>query len=214
MALGAALAASGVLYLAATVNLLAATLNAVTVVAYLFVYTPMKRVTHLSTLTGAVPGALPPVIGWAAASGSLGIGAAVLFAILFLWQIPHFLAIGWMYREDYARGGLPMLAVIESNGDVSARQMIVYSLALLPVSLFLTAAGVSGSLYFWCAVIAGLGYFAASVAAARTRTFAGARRLLLTSVLYLPVLFGALFVERLLPIVFGPLAHSFSLGAR
>lgn len=201
MALGAALAISGVLYLALTVNLLAAALNGITVVTYLFVYTPLKRVSSLSTLAGAVPGALPPVIGWAAASGSLGIGAAVLFGIMFLWQVPHFLAIGWMYREDYARGGLPMLAVLDEKGDVTARQMVLYSLALVPVSLFLTAAGISGHLYFWCAAVAGAVYFAASVAAARARTVAGARRLLLASVLYLPTVFGALFLEKLIAAV-------------
>lgn len=198
MALGAGLAISGVVYLAVTVNILSAALNGFTVVTYLFVYTPLKRVSPLSTLAGAVPGALPPVIGWAAASGSLGIGAAILFAIMFLWQVPHFLAIGWMYREDYARGGLPMLAVLDEQGDVTARQMIVYSLALLPVSLFLTAAGISGHVYFWCAAVAGTVYLAASISAARARTFAGARRLLLASVVYLPTVFGALFLEKLI----------------
>lgn len=214
MALGAVLASSGVAYLAVTVNLLSAALNALTVVSYLFVYTPLKRVSPLSTLAGAVPGALPPVIGWAAAGDSLGVGAAVLFGILFLWQVPHFLAIGWMYREDYARGGLPMLAVLDREGNVTARQMIVYSLALIPVSLCLTASGVSGHFYFWCAAIAGTGYFAASVAAARARTFAGARRLLLASVLYLPALFGAIFLEKLVPAVLGQFAILFTSGAQ
>jgi len=195
MALGAALAASGVLYLALTVNLVAAALNALTVLTYLFVYTPLKRVSPLSTLAGAIPGALPPVIGWAAAGNDLGVGAAVLFAILFLWQVPHFLAIGWMYREDYSRGGLPMLAVLDNGGYVTARQAMVYSLALIPVSLLLTAAGIGGHVYFWCATAAGAGYFTASVAAARARTIASARRLLLASVFYLPVLF-ALCVSR------------------
>ncbi|HYB97588.1 MAG TPA: heme o synthase [Candidatus Limnocylindrales bacterium] len=196
MALGAALSIGGVVYLAVTVNLLSAVLNAVTVATYLFVYTPMKRLTPLSTLAGAVPGALPPVIGWTAATGEIGAGAAVLFAILFLWQIPHFLAIGWMYRDDYARGGFPMLVVVDGSGDATARQMVVYSLALIPVSLLLTAAGAAGSFYFWCALAAGLFYFRASLVAARERTATAARRLLLCSVIYQPALFAALFVER------------------
>ena len=214
MALGAALAVSGVVYLAATVNLLAAGLNALTVVVYLSVYTPLKRVSPLSTLAGAIPGALPPVIGWGAAANSLGVGAAVLFAIIFLWQVPHFLAIGWMYREDYSRAGFPMLAVIDKDGDVTARQMVVYSLALLPVSLCLTAAGITGNVYFWCATVAGVGYFAASVSAARSRTVAGARRLLLASVIYLPLLFGSLFFEKLIPAVVRQSGNMPTLGAK
>jgi len=197
MALGAALSIGGVLYLAITVHLLSALLNALTVITYLFVYTPMKRRTPLSTLAGAVPGALPPVIGWTAATGDIGAGAAVLFGILFLWQIPHFLAIGWMYREDYARGGFPMLVVVDEGGDATARQMVVYALALIPVSLLLPATGAAGSLFFWCALGSGLFYLAASVAAARARTVVAARRLLLCSVVYQPALFVALFLDRI-----------------
>jgi protoheme IX farnesyltransferase len=195
--IGALLSMAGVLYLAATVNVLAAALNALTVLSYLFLYTPMKRVHPLSTLAGAVPGALPPVIGWAAASGEIGAGAVVLFAILFLWQVPHFLAIGWMYREDYAKAGFPMLVVLDRDGDATARLMLLYAVTLLPVSWMLIPAGAAGHLYFWCAAAAGLHYVRASWIAGARRTRESARSLLLASVVYLPALFGALFLEHL-----------------
>jgi len=194
--LGALLCIGGVLYLAATVNVLSAQINALTVLSYLLMYTPMKRVHPLSTLAGAVPGALPPVIGWAAASGQIGAGAVVLFAILFLWQVPHFLAIGWMYRDDYAKAGFPMLVVIDRDGDATARLMLVYAITLMPVSLLLVSSGAAGHLYFWCAVAAGALYTWAAYKAGADRSRESARRLLLASVVYLPVLFGALFVEH------------------
>jgi len=194
--LGAILAIGGVIYLAATVGALAAAINALTVLSYLFMYTPMKRVHPLSTLAGAIPGALPPVIGWAAASGEIGAGAVVLFAILFLWQVPHFLAIGWMYRDDYAKAGFPMLVVIDRDGDATARLMLLYSVTLLPVSLMLVTTGAAGHLYFWSAVAAGAIYIRASRQAGAERSRESARNLLLASVVYLPALFGALFVEH------------------
>lgn len=193
--LGAILSLGGVLYLAVTVNALAAVFNALTVLSYLFLYTPMKRVHPLSTLAGAVPGALPPVIGWAAASGEIGAGAVVLFAILFLWQVPHFLAIGWMYREDYARAGFPMLVVLDRDGDTTARLMLVYAVTLIPVSFMLVSTGTAGHLYFWTALLAGGIYAAAARHAGLVRSREAARHLLLRSVLYLPMLFGALFAE-------------------
>jgi len=194
--LGAVLSAGGVLYLAATVNVLAAQINALTILSYIVLYTPMKRVHPLSTLAGAIPGALPPVIGWAAASGQIGAGAVVLFGILFLWQVPHFLAIGWMYRDDYAKAGFPMLVVIDRDGDATARLMLVYAITLVPVSLSLVSTGAAGHLYFWCAVVAGGLYARAAWQAGSDRSRESARRLLLASVMYLPVLFGALFVEH------------------
>jgi heme o synthase len=194
--LGALLSIGGVIYLAAEVNGLAALLNGLTVASYLFLYTPMKRVHPLSTLAGAVPGALPPVIGWAAASGEIGAGAIVLFSILFLWQVPHFLAIGWMYRDDYAKAGFPMLVVIDESGDSTARLMLVYAATLIPVSLSLVATGAAGHFYYWSALAAGLLYAWAAWRAGRERDRASARRLLLASVVYLPALFGALFVEH------------------
>lgn len=195
--LGTLLSVGGVLYLAAAVNALAAAVNGLTVLSYVFVYTPMKRVHSLSTLAGAVPGALPPVIGWAAASGSLDAGAAVLFAILFLWQIPHFLAIGWMYREDYAKAGFPMLVVVDERGDATARLMVVYAATLVPVSLALVMAGAAGHLYFWAALMAGSYYTLAAWRTGAERGRAASRRLLLASVLYLPTIFGAIVVELL-----------------
>ena len=194
--LGLVLSLGGVIYLAATVGTLAAAINALTVLSYLFLYTPMKRVHPLSTLAGAVAGALPPVIGWAAADGGIGVGAVVLFATLFLWQVPHFLAIGWMYRDDYAKAGFPMLVVIDRDGDVTSRLMLLYALTLLPVSLLLVAAGAAGHLYFWSAAAAGAWYARAAWLAGRERTPEAARRLLLASIVYLPALFGALFIEH------------------
>ncbi|HXC50412.1 MAG TPA: heme o synthase [Candidatus Limnocylindrales bacterium] len=193
---GVLLSLGGVFYLSATVGPLAAALNALTILSYLFLYTPMKRVHPLSTLAGAVPGALPPVIGWAAASGEIGAGAIVLFAILFLWQVPHFLAIGWMYRDDYAKAGFPMLVVIDRSGDTTARLMFVYAVVLVPVSLLLVATTAAGHLYFWSALAAGGLYVHAARRAGIERTRESARRLLLSSVVYLPVLFLALFVEH------------------
>lgn len=194
---GALLCLSGVLYLAATVGVLAAALDAATVLSYLLLYTPLKRVHPLSTLVGAVPGALPPVIGWAAAAQSIDPGAVVLFAILFLWQVPHFLAIGWMYRDDYAKAGFPMLAVIDRDGDTTARQMLLYAITLMPVSLSLVRTGAAGHFYFWCAAAAGALYVHLARRAGIERTREASRRLLLGSVVYLPVLFAALFVEHL-----------------
>jgi protoheme IX farnesyltransferase len=196
MALGSLLALGGVGYLLVTTNALTASLNAATLASYLFIYTPMKRSTSLSTLVGAVPGALPPVMGWAAADNRIGLGAVALFVVLFLWQIPHFLAIGRMYRDDYESGGFPMLVVVDQSGQVTGRQMVLYAAALLPVSLSLCPLGLAGEAYFWTALTAGLAYLGASLWAAVQNDTASARRLLLTSVLYLPVLFGGLLLDR------------------
>ena len=195
--LGTAMSTAGVMYLWLTTNPTTALLDAITIVTYLFIYTPLKRVSATSTLAGAVPGAIPPVMGWAAASGSIGDGALVLFSILFLWQIPHFLAIGRMYRDDYATGGFPMLAVIDRDGHTTGRQMILYALALVPVALMPTVLELTGAIYFWAALVAGLGYLAAATVAARRADVRSARHLLLASVLYLPVLFAAMFVDGL-----------------
>jgi heme o synthase len=164
--------------------------------SYLFAYTPLKRRTSLSTLVGAVPGALPPVIGWAAARNSLDGGAFVLFAILFLWQIPHFLAIAWIYREDYARAGLPMLPVLDPAGRLTGRQAVTHSLALLLVSLTPVAAGFGGPVYLAGAVLLGLAMTLAAFRLAVLRTVPAARALFLASVLYLPALLGLLLWRR------------------
>ena len=143
--------------LAFATNWVAATLALATLALYLFVYTPMKRTLDLSTLVGAVPGALPAVIGWAAARGDIAIGGWTLFAIVFLWQIPHFMAIAWMYRDDYRSAGFPMLPVVEPDGLRTGQQALLYAAALLPVSIGPTVVGIAGWVYFWLALVLGVG---------------------------------------------------------
>jgi protoheme IX farnesyltransferase len=164
--------------------------------SYVFVYTPLKRRTSLSTLVGAVPGALPPVIGWAAARGTVDSQALLLFAILFLWQIPHFLAIAWIYREDYAQGGLPMLPVLDPEGGLTGRQAVSHSLALLFVSAAPAAAGMAGRIYLSGALALGMALTVVALVAAVKRSQAGARRLFLASVIYLPLLSALLLLDR------------------
>ena len=183
-------------YLAFLVNPLTALLGLTVIAGYLFAYTPLKTKTSLSTLVGAFPGAVPPLIGWTAASGELGLEAWVLFAILFLWQFPHFLAIAWMYREDYARAGILMLPVVEPDGRVTAQQIVVYTLMLLPVSLLPTALGISGKVYLAGAVLLGLLFLYSSIRAAFSQSRQEARRLLLASVIYLPLLFTLMVIDR------------------
>jgi protoheme IX farnesyltransferase len=196
LAFGLAVTVAGVAVLLWTRGTTTAFVAALTWTSYLFAYTPLKPRTSLSTIVGAFPGALPPVIGWAAATGSVEPGAWVLFAIMFLWQIPHFLAIAWIYREDYARGGLPMLPVLDPEGLVTGRQAVANSLALLVVSLTPVLARMAGALYLWGAVALGIAFTAAAGVAAVRRTVSAARLLFLTSVLYLPALFGLLIVDR------------------
>jgi len=164
---------------------------------YLFCYTPLKRRTSLSTLVGAVPGALPPVIGWAAARGTVDGGAFVLFAILFLWQVPHFLAIAWIYRDDYMRGGLPMLPVVDAEGRLTGRQTVAHAFALLLVSLVPTGAAMAGRAYLVGALLLGAGLLAFSLRLALLRTVAAARSLFLASVVYLTCLCALLIADRL-----------------
>jgi protoheme IX farnesyltransferase len=185
----------GVLYGAS--EPLAAGVAAFTLVSYLALYTPLKRRTPFSTLVGAVPGALPPVIGWAAARGSLDGGAWVLFAILFLWQIPHFLAIAWLYRDDYARAGFPMLPVVDREGAFTARQAVVHCLALLLVSLAATAAGLGGPWYLAGAFVLGVAFTLFALRLVSARSLSAARGLFLASVLYLPALWSLLLAARL-----------------
>lgn len=175
---------------------LAAAVALVTWSSYLFLYTPLKTRSSLSTIVGAFPGALPPVIGWAAARGSLEPGAFVLFAIVFLWQIPHFLAIAWIYREDYARAGLPMLPVLDRDGRMTGRQAVANTVALVLVSLTPTAAGMAGNVYLVGALLLGLGLLGIATHAAVVRTLESARRLFLASVLYLSALCSLLLLDR------------------
>jgi protoheme IX farnesyltransferase len=164
--------------------------------SYVFLYTPLKTRTSLATIVGAVPGALPPVIGWAAARGTLDPGAWVLFAILFLWQIPHFLAIAWLYREDYARGGLPMLPVVDPDGRLTGRQAVAHSLALLIVSLAPGASGMAGGWALAGAAVCGLLLTAVAVRLAVRRTLPAARELFLASLVYLPAVSLLLVLDR------------------
>jgi heme o synthase len=176
---------------------LAAAVALVTWASYVFLYTPLKIRTSLATIVGAFPGALPPVIGWAAARHAIDPGAFILFAILFLWQIPHFLAIAWIYREDYARGGLPMLPVLDPEGRITGRQAVAHTLALLVVSLTPPVAGLAGRVYLAGALVLGLGFTAVAVAAAVKRDLVWARRMFLSSLAYLTLLCALLFVDRL-----------------
>jgi protoheme IX farnesyltransferase len=174
------------------VNLLTAAISAATIVSYLGIYTPLKTRTSLCTIVGAVPGALPPVMGWAAARGSLDMGALVLFMILFFWQLPHFIALAWMYREDYAKGGFPMLTVEDPTGASAGRQGVLQTLALLVVSLLPIGFGMAGEGYLVAALVLGTGFLGFGVAFAVERSRARASRLFLASVAYLPLLLGAL----------------------
>ena len=183
-------------YLAVLVNPLTALIGLTVIAGYLFGYTPLKTRTSLSTMVGAFPGAVPPLIGWTAARGELSVEAWVLFAILFLWQFPHFLAIAWMYREDYGRAGILMLPVVEPDGRVTGQQIIAYTVMLLPVSLLPTALGISGKVYLYGAIVLGLLFLYSSVRAAFSKSRQQARRLLLASVLYLPLLFILMVLNR------------------
>jgi heme o synthase len=193
---GLALTVGAELYLAAFVNLLTAAFGLTVVVGYLLLYTPLKTRTSLSTVVGAFPGAMPPLMGWTAATNAVGLEAWALFAILFMWQFPHFLAIAWMYREDYARAGILMLPVVEPEGRLTAQQIVLWALLLVPVSLFPAALGTTGRVYFFGAFVLGLAFLAASLYAAFAGSRQGARRLLLASVLYLPLLFGMMVLDK------------------
>ncbi len=196
LAFGVGLALAGTAYLAWQVNWLAAALAVGTLLSYLFLYTPLKTKTPHCTLVGAFPGAVPPLIGWAAARGTLNFEAWVLFAILFLWQFPHFLSIAWLYRDDYARANIAMLPVVEPDGESTSRQILLYCAALLPVSLLPTWLGMAGSFYLAGAVIFGAGFLVVAVKAARTRTKIEARYLLRASVVYLPLVYGLLLLDK------------------
>ena len=180
-------------------NLLAAALGLFTLLSYLLLYTPLKRRSPVCTIIGAVPGAMPPVIGYAAAGRGLGAGALSLFLILFVWQFPHFDAIAWIYRKDYARGGIRMLPVIEPDGESTVMRVVICSVLLIPISLIPCFLGMTGALYATAAVMAGFGmlYFGAQLA--RKRTIAGARAVLLASVSYLPAMLAVMLLDRRTP---------------
>jgi len=193
---GVLLAAAGLLELATNVNITSAWVAAVTLISYVFFYTPLKTRTSLSTLVGAVPGALPPVIGWTAATGRISLPAVVLFGIVFFWQMPHFLAIAWMYRDDYARAGIPLLPVLEPDGRRTGQQALQYALALGPVSLMPVLVGLAGAPYATAAVLLGVAMVWVTASFARDRSVAKARRLFLFSILYLAILWTCLVIDR------------------
>jgi protoheme IX farnesyltransferase len=193
---GSALSLAGFVDLWLGVNLLAALLGLFTLLSYLFLYTPLKSRSWLSTTIGAFPGAMPPMIGFAAAHGSLTSEAWVLFAILFLWQFPHFYSIAWMYREDYARAGIRMLPVVEPDGRSTARQIVLYGLALIPVSLVPSMLGMSGRIYLIGALLLGLYFLYSGVRVALDRTILRARNVLMVSVFYLPLIYGLMLLDR------------------
>jgi protoheme IX farnesyltransferase len=196
LVLGSVSAVGGVVYLALSLpSPFAAALAAVTLLSYDFVYTPLKRTTALNTLVGAIPGAIPPVIDWTAVRGSVSAGAGVLFVVLFLWQMPHFLAIAWIHRADYERAGLRMLPAIDPEGGMLGRLMVCYCLALLAASLAPLALGWAGPIYLVGALLIGIGFLACAVGFARRRSVARARVVLRASLIYLPVLLLLLLLD-------------------
>jgi heme o synthase len=197
LGLGAGLLVCGLAYLDTAVNAPAALVTTAIAVTYLLVYTPLKPITSLCSLVGAVPGALPPVAGWAAARGTIGSEAWVLFAIMYLWQIPHTLAIGRMYRDDYARAGVRVLPVVDGDGASTATHAVANCLALVPVALLPTLLGMAGAIYFATALLLGLCFLWAAIGLARTRSLVDARRLLVVSLIYLPVLLGTMALDKL-----------------
>ena len=186
----------GLATLAGSANVLSAVVALATLASYVVVYTPLKKVSSFATVVGAIPGALPPVIGWAAAENALSRGAWVLFGIVFLWQLPHFLAIAWIHREDYARAGFPMLPVLQPDGRSTARQSMIYAAALLPVSLAPTLVGMTGTLYFAGALALSLVFVALAVKFGFSRSVTDARRLFFGSITYLPLLWVLMILDR------------------
>ncbi len=185
----------GIAILAVAVNGLTAALAALTLVSYVFLYTPLKRKSTINTLVGAVPGALPIMGGYAASSGRIDPAAVVLFLVMFLWQMPHFLALSWLYREDYARADIKMLAVTDPSGNVTFGQALLYAAALVPISLLPTVMGLASQAYFWGALILSLGYCWAALLAALRPTKQHARWLFLLSIWYLPAILTLMMVD-------------------
>lgn len=194
---GAALSVGGIAVLAVFVNLLTALLGAITLAVYLFLYTPAKRLTTLCTIIGAVPGALPAMMGFTAVDGAITAPALAVFAILFVWQMPHFLSIAILYRDDYARGGFRMLPVLDEGLDVSTRQIVLYSLTLIPATPFPVALQMAGWIYFAAAVLLGFVFCGFGFVCARTKSRADARQLFLASIVYLPALLAAMTIDKL-----------------
>lgn len=193
------ISSAGMVYLFVFVNPLTSLLSALTFLSYLFLYTPLKTRTWLCTLIGAVPGALPVTMGWAAVNGRLSPGAWILFAIVFFWQLPHFYAIGWMYREDYARAGFPMLPIIDLSGARTSRQVNLYIIALVGVTVLPSLVGLAGNAYLGGAVALGLLFLAYGAFFSRLRDRNSARRLFLVSICYLPLLLALMALDKVRP---------------
>ena len=194
---GLLLSAAGLAQLALAVNATAAAVAGATLISYVLVYTPLKRRTSLATLVGGIPGALPPVIGWTAATGVISLPALVLFGIVFFWQMPHFLAIAWLFRNDYAQAGIPLLPVLEPDGRRTGLQTLIYTAALWPVSLLPAVIGLAGIPYMIVATALGVLFVRLALRFARERSMPNARTLFLFSITYLPLLLGALVADRL-----------------
>jgi protoheme IX farnesyltransferase len=194
---GAVLSAAGILQLLVFTHTLAAFLAVMTLATYLFLYTPLKRVTPFATVVGGIPGALPPLIGWTAVTGELSMGAWSLFFILFFWQMPHFLSLGWMYRKDYARANYKLLTVVDPSGEASSRQILIYCVALLPAAFMPTMVGILGIVYFVGAAILTTAFLWLAIRLYKDRSNANARRLFFASLLYLSVLAALMIVDRL-----------------
>jgi len=194
--LGATLSFFGVGYLAIVCNALSAALTAITIAIYIFAYTPLKRASTANTAVGAIPGAIPPMIGWAAARGSIGAGAWSLFAIVFLWQLPHFFAIAWMYREDYLRAGFRMISRDDRSGERSASQSVFFCILLLVIAGVPAFLGIASFVYLAIELILGCLFIAVAMRFLRTPTAGAARLLFVTSIVYLPLLLGALVLTK------------------
>lgn len=196
LVLGGALCVGGVAILAIMANLLTAGLAILTIASYALVYTPLKRITSVSTIVGAFPGAIPPVMGFTAATGQLGIEAWLLFSILFVWQLPHFLAIAWLYRDEYAKAKIVLLPVVDPTGASTFRQIVLGCLALVPLSLLPTIVGVSGVGYFVGSLIAGTIFLGFGLALAMGRSRRLARAMFVASLIYLPVVYGLMLTDQ------------------
>ncbi len=197
LAFGMIIAAAGVAYLAVLCNLVSAAVGAIALGSYVAIYTPMKRVSNLNTIVGAFPGALPPVIGWAAVRGDIGFGAGLMFAILFLWQLPHFLAIAWMYKEDYQSAGMPMITTLDASGQFTARQMVIYGAAYAFMTLLPFNAHMTGPAYLWTALVSGLFVFALCVRWAIVRDRPAAVHIFLSSLFHLPLLYVMMVLDKI-----------------
>ena len=196
LVIGATLSIFGVTYLALVCNALSAALAAITIIIYIFAYTPLKLVSTFNTALGAVPGALPPMIGWAAARGTLNAGAWMLFAILLLWQLPHFFAIAWMYRNDYARAGFRMVSSDDQTGERSASQSVFFCMLLFIIAGLPAFLGIATVFYLLAELILGAVFVAVAMRFLKTRARSDARRLFITSIIYLPLLLGALVLSK------------------